>query len=155
MYDLRWLLVGKFRNLSRERFKTASGINPVRHCLDKQGNRTKKNEIWYQNTCQIFWSTSVLPRTALCEVLHRGKLVQFLLECSCTSNLLLFLQSSQIFLFSQLGKVQRDVGITRKKVMRCYAGGRIGIIQNAATNISVQAWLLERKRLRRIHGYDK
>ena len=42
MYDLRWLLVGKFRNLSRERFKTASGINPVMHCLDEQGNRTKK-----------------------------------------------------------------------------------------------------------------
>ena len=43
MYALRWLLVGKLRNLSRERFKTASGINAVMHCLDEQGNRTKKN----------------------------------------------------------------------------------------------------------------
>ena len=47
----------------------------------RQQNK-KKNEIWYQNTCQIFCSTSVLPQTALCEVLHRVKLVQFLLECS-------------------------------------------------------------------------
>ena len=42
MKAFRWFLVGKLRNLSRERFKTDSGINPVMHFLGQTCTKRHK-----------------------------------------------------------------------------------------------------------------
>jgi len=71
MYDFRWFLVGKLRNLSRERLNTASGINPVMHFLE-HGKTLKKRYIVPNKLPINLEMHSMLPCTAFLEVLHSG-----------------------------------------------------------------------------------
>jgi len=152
MKAFRWFLVGKLRNLSRERFKTDSGINPVMHFLGQMCTKRHKTPfVCCMNQVSSIRNWSVLPCAALLEFPHRCKLVQFFLYCCYTRSLLLLLQSSQVLLLSQLWEMQRQVPFRREKVMRSC---RVGVVQNTAPNISVQVWLDKRKRLGRKHGYD-